>query len=270
MDRNPMKTYSTGEFAKYFGIKKDTLFYYDRIELFSPAGVSDNGYRYYTTPQLDTFWALLYLRELHVPIKELKQYFSAPSAERLSSLAQDQLKNVEQEIFKLQNIQQMLRRIVHNTEEIKHAPLNEVFVQEQPEEDILLSKRNESKRETSLEEWFTYYDRFVEESGCKSPALIGSVIALDDLMNCKYGRVDRLYVHSASPTASIKTAGRYAVLYYQGTYASIPNAYPFLLSELKRQGLQPCSDAYEEYLVNNALFATSEDQFITKISIAVQ
>ena len=45
MKRKNEESYTTGEFARYFGIKKDTLLYYDKIGLFSPAGVRPNGYR---------------------------------------------------------------------------------------------------------------------------------------------------------------------------------------------------------------------------------
>ncbi|MEK4207855.1 MULTISPECIES: MerR family DNA-binding transcriptional regulator [Paenibacillus] len=62
MIRKNLTNFYTGEFAKLFGIKKDTLFYYDKIKLFQPAGISDNGYRYYTLQQLDTFWAIQSLR----------------------------------------------------------------------------------------------------------------------------------------------------------------------------------------------------------------
>lgn len=34
MNRRDKKLYTTGEFAKKFNIKKDTLFYYDKIGLF--------------------------------------------------------------------------------------------------------------------------------------------------------------------------------------------------------------------------------------------
>ena len=43
MQRKKEKYFTTGEFAAYFGIRKDTLFYYDRIGLFQPEGVGDNG-----------------------------------------------------------------------------------------------------------------------------------------------------------------------------------------------------------------------------------
>lgn len=49
------KTFLTGEFAALFEVKKDTLLYYDKIDLFKPAGVQENGYRYYTFEQFDHF-----------------------------------------------------------------------------------------------------------------------------------------------------------------------------------------------------------------------
>ncbi len=42
------KTYfTTGEFAKLFGIKKQTLFYYYQCGIFKPDLTGENGYRYY-------------------------------------------------------------------------------------------------------------------------------------------------------------------------------------------------------------------------------
>lgn len=52
--KNPIeKTFSTGEFAKLLEINKDTLLYYDKIDLFKPAGTHPNGYRYYTFEQFE-------------------------------------------------------------------------------------------------------------------------------------------------------------------------------------------------------------------------
>ena len=104
MDYKKTVTYSTGEFAAHFGIKKDTLFYYDKIGLFSPAGVKDNGYRYYTSAQIEPFRTLLSLRELNVPIKVLQDYFRQPSPEKLSDITERQLKQIETEMAKLAQI----------------------------------------------------------------------------------------------------------------------------------------------------------------------
>ena len=58
------KTFSTGEFAKLVEVNKDTLLYYDKINLFKPAGIHANGYRYYTFKQFDQFMAIHSLRDV--------------------------------------------------------------------------------------------------------------------------------------------------------------------------------------------------------------
>lgn len=82
------KTFSTGEFAKLVEVKKDTLLYYDQIDLLKPAGTFANGYRYYTFDQFDQFVAIQSLRAVNVPIKNIKAYFNEPNIKDLQQLAQ--------------------------------------------------------------------------------------------------------------------------------------------------------------------------------------
>lgn len=56
MQRIGRTRYTTGAFAKLFGINKDTLLYYDKINLFKPAIVGENDYRYYDASQIEVFW----------------------------------------------------------------------------------------------------------------------------------------------------------------------------------------------------------------------
>ncbi|MCY8514192.1 MerR family transcriptional regulator [Bacillus atrophaeus] len=268
MNRKNLKTFYTGEFAKRFGIKKDTLFYYDKINLFKPAGISDNGYRYYTMQQLDTFWAIHSLRSLNFPIKELKNYFSAPSSEKLTKLAKDQLLKVEEEIKNLQEIHWLLSEIMSRSEEIKNATLGEVVIVELPEEPVIYSAPNPRNSDTSNEEWSYDYEVFLEQTGLKGPASIGSVISEEDILHGRFKRVERLFTRIKIPNAKIKPAGLYAILYHKGTYESIPGAYPFLLNEISNRGFRVSGNAYEEYLIDT-LATNNEADFVTKISLAV-
>ena len=43
--------FTAGELAAIFGVSKQTLLYYDRIDLLKPDFVADNGYRYYSIKQ---------------------------------------------------------------------------------------------------------------------------------------------------------------------------------------------------------------------------
>lgn len=268
MDRKHVKTFTTGEFAQRFGIKKDTLFYYDKIGLFHPAGVHENGYRYYTMPQLDAFWTIQSLRELNVPIKELEHYLDNPSPQGLLTLSHQQLRHVEQEIQKLEDIRKLLKLVVSQTEEAIRVPFGEVSLVELEAETMLYSESFPADKDTSNEEWFARYDAFMQETGLMGPAYIGSVLSQEDLQSGRFGRIHRLYARSKDPAASLRPAGLYAVTYYKGSLDEIPDYYPHLVQQITEQGLQICGDAYEEYLIH-VLAAAVESDFVTKISIEV-
>ena len=59
---NQERYIKTGEFAKLVGVTKHTLFYYDKIGLFSPEIKLENGYRFYSFDQLDVFDVIQTLR----------------------------------------------------------------------------------------------------------------------------------------------------------------------------------------------------------------
>ena len=52
--------FTTGEFAKLWGVKKQTLFHYDEIGIFKPAIKKPNGYRYYSYQQFEVFGVFRY------------------------------------------------------------------------------------------------------------------------------------------------------------------------------------------------------------------
>ncbi|NFH64011.1 MerR family DNA-binding transcriptional regulator [Clostridium botulinum] len=269
MDRKNFRTFTTGEFAKRFGVKKDTLFYYDKIGLFKPAGISDNGYRYYTIPQFDIFWVIQSLRDLDFPLKSLDNYLKAPSPQDLIELSKNQLNKVDQEIEKLIQIRSILNRIVLQSEEALNAPLDKVILMDLEEEPILYSDKNTLKSDTTNEEWSSYYEEFFKKTELKGPAFIGSVIDKNDLLSGRFGRIDRLFVRMDKSGATIKPAGVYAVTYYKGSYESIVDFYEVFIRKIKEQGLIICGDAYEEYLLNVLATQNSRD-FVTKISVAVK
>ena len=77
---------TTGEFAKLTGVTKHTLFYYDKIGLFSPEIKKENGYRLYSFEQLEVFDVIQILRELDMPLEEIREYMDHRSPGRLLKL----------------------------------------------------------------------------------------------------------------------------------------------------------------------------------------
>ena len=63
----PAGYFTTGEFAKLCGVKKQTLFHYDQIGILRPEIIASNGYRYYSVLQFDTYITIAMLKELDIP-----------------------------------------------------------------------------------------------------------------------------------------------------------------------------------------------------------
>lgn len=269
MSKDNIKTFTTGEFAKRFGIKKDTLFYYDRIGLFHPAIVSEKGYRYYTYEQLDIFWMIQSLRELNFPINALQHYINAPSAEKLVQLSKEQRNRVEEEMKKLEQIHWLLNTMVTYSEEALHAPLDELSLHVLPDEHILYSAPlPPNTAQLSSQEWFEFTEQFLKEAQLKGPAYAGSIVSKKDIEAGIFERVDRLFVRRQGPKSQLRPGGLYAITYHKGYFESPKDIYVRFIQKIKEQGLTICGDAYEEYPLDK-LAVQDPGEFMIKISIPV-
>lgn len=108
----PEKLFKITEFAKIAGTNRKTLQYYDEIGLFSPAYVAENGYRYYSLLQLDQLALIAVLRDLGLPLREIKQYQECGSAEELGYLLESQSREIDRCMELLQRRKAMLTSVL--------------------------------------------------------------------------------------------------------------------------------------------------------------
>ena len=67
--------FSIGELSKYQNISKQTLIFYDKIGLFCPAYVDpNNGYRYYSSSQIDYLDTILIMKKIGFSLNEIKEH----------------------------------------------------------------------------------------------------------------------------------------------------------------------------------------------------
>ncbi|PKJ54018.1 MerR family transcriptional regulator [Bacillus sp. SN10] len=262
------KTFSTGEFAKLLEINKDTLLYYDKIDLFKPAGTFENGYRYYTFDQFNQFEGIQSLRAVELPIKELKTYFDAPNIQILQQLAMEQKEKVAKKIQKLQDIQFFLERTVVLTKEMEVILFGKVLMKQLPAEPVVYSDEK-IDWSVSMEELYEQSTPFLKKLGVKSTAAYGIVYSKEDFLNKESGDVSYLFCRLDDPSARMKPAGHYAIIYHQGPYDEISQTYHTLLAYLEQEQLSLDGDIYEEYLLHS-IAAKEEKDYITKISVKVK
>ena len=109
MTTNLKDYFTTGEFARLCNVKKQTLFHYDDIGILSPEVVGENGYRYYSYTQLEIFSTISMLKELDMPLAEIKDYLDHRSPQAFLELLEQQKKEVDEKIKELQ----WLKRFIH-------------------------------------------------------------------------------------------------------------------------------------------------------------
>lgn len=76
------------EVSHITGVSVRTLHHYDAIDLLKPAKVTEAGYRLYDDVCLQRLHAILLLKELQFPLKDIKEILDAPGFDPMEALAQ--------------------------------------------------------------------------------------------------------------------------------------------------------------------------------------
>ena len=93
---------TVGEFAKLKNISQETLRHYDRMGLLKPQWTDEmTGYRYYSIFQYETLSTILELRDLGMPLKEIKEFLGKRDVDRTIQLLEERHKQLSLEIQRL-------------------------------------------------------------------------------------------------------------------------------------------------------------------------
>ena len=265
------------EFARVTGITRRNLLFYDKIELLSPAMIDDNNkYRYYTYHQIDTANVITVLREIGMPLKEIKEYLYGRSPEKLIQMLDTQKVIVQRKIRTLAQISDMLNTRIDLTEKGLRAEVdvNIIILKECESTPILLGP--ELPIDSHILEGWYYLINFYEF--CKENDVIrglptGTIISHTDLLQKKTTHPSRYYYRPINgrsyPTNAQKPKGLYVIGQEHTEYAKTHDLYPRLFSYIKEAGLTIIGNAYEEYVLDEISTANPE-QYLFQVAIQVQ
>jgi DNA-binding transcriptional MerR regulator len=112
-----------GRFARLAGLSVGALRHYDELDLLRPAEIdASSGYRRYRTSQLEDARTIARLRELEVPLEEIRDVLAADDpAERARRLAVHRAR-IEARTHRLQRVLHHVRGVVERKEPIVTKP----------------------------------------------------------------------------------------------------------------------------------------------------
>lgn len=267
--------FTTGQFANLFKIKKQTLFHYDQIGIFKPEIVSENGYRFYSYTQIETFALLLMLRDLNMPLKTIKVHMEHRSPEALIGLLEESQININAKIKSLEASKNYITDKLEVTKRGFSVPRNEVMFETHSDMLLFQTPYTGVTDERIVEEAVSHHFSYCQSIGLISGYSIGAEIPLDTLTPNSY-RYSSIYTLAAlsSASPSIKElstpypGGRFLVLYDDHGYNNVHKICKKLLDYAARNHLDT-ADSFHEDLIWDDLSVDGYDNYLIRISLRI-
>jgi DNA-binding transcriptional MerR regulator len=101
---------SVGDFSRATNLSVKTLRHYHQVGLLEPAAVNpDTGYRYYSAGQIPAAQVIRRLRDLEMPVADVKAVLAAPDAAARNALIAAHLSRLEAELAQTRAVVESLR-----------------------------------------------------------------------------------------------------------------------------------------------------------------
>lgn len=269
MDIIKQNYYTTGEFAKLCNVKKQTLFHYDDIGIFSPEMIGNNGYRYYSYQQIEVFEIISMLKELDMPLREIKTYLDNRTPESLVQLLHDKQKEVENKIIELNWIKEYLKTKTDITTEGLQAEVEKVTFLEMPEEYLITTDYNGQADDKSIASAIFKHYNYCKDLGIYMIHSIGSTIRTSEIPHSELYSYANIYTkvqNQIYPNTCVKPAGTYAFIYHKNGYDTAYKSYKKLMETVLKNGYTPGKYFYEDTILDE-LSMCGYDNYMIKISI---
>ncbi|MTE12176.1 MerR family transcriptional regulator [Nocardia aurantiaca] len=112
-------TVPIGEFSRLTYLTIKTLRYYHEIDLLEPVAIDpSSGYRFYSTEQVDQAHLIKRLRELNMPLPEIKAVMAAPDQATRDAAIRAHLERMEAELVRTRDVVASLRALLLPSTEI--------------------------------------------------------------------------------------------------------------------------------------------------------
>lgn len=266
--------YTTGQFAKMFDIEKSTLHYYDSIGLISPLITGDNKYRYYSWQQFDEITLILTLRELGMPVAEIKEYIKNRTPQRFAQLLNETSDELEKRLSTILRLQKFINGRRKITEEAINAKTDMIQIQDFPEEYFYVTRFEGDPH--IIDEVYHYegnHNQTLKLLDIYSPYSVGEITNINSLTHKKIIHHEffqtKLTGKNDYTAPWIRPKGKYLTIYHKEGYWKTPKYQKKLINYAHENHLKTDEYFYDEYLLDE-LSLTDDKSYLIKISILIK
>ncbi|CAG34924.1 MerR family transcriptional regulator [Desulfotalea psychrophila] len=260
--------FMAGEMARLHGISKQTLLYYDKINLLQPREKCRlSGYRYYTLDQFEELELVLYLKNLGISLKEIKDYLDTSSIEERMEKLEGQEQLIQEKMEQLRQTDRHLKAIIESMRANNALIPFEMGVKVLP------------KRHIVAEPVLPPFDLYSLEVAIKkliNASLPDQKLEINDLLifvepkdEVELFKGVAVEVPRPGRAAESMPGGNYAYLYHKGPYGELPASWLQLYAYLDKFGLRAIGPCLEKMLLG-AFAVADEQEFLVELQVMVE
>lgn len=264
--------FTTGEFASICGVSKQTLFYYDRQGIFCPDRVGENGYRYYSYTQIETFTVISMLRDLGVHIKEIRRHMENRSPQSLISLMESKKAEIDKKIQFLQWSAKYIEKRIQTTREGIAASPGVISVQDFSARYMIVSEYHGPDDTAAVTEAIGTHLDHCSMLDIYSACPIGSMIPVSTVTESshRYSKFYTIVEKAAAPDEAIlEPSGSYLVIYDDHGYENIGANCLKLLNYAAGKGYVLGDHFFEDVILDD-LSTEGYYNYLVRLSIRIE
>ena len=270
MEQTQSRNYylTTGEFSRLAGTTKHTLFHYDAIGLFCPEKKLSNQYRYYSASQLEIFDVINILKELGMPLEEIKSYLDRRTPELFLELLEKETSAIEKRIRELKRMKDQLNKEKSCLKHTLNQDFQQLSVIHEKEHYLLtVPAPEDANSEKENARVISNLIALEKEHHLFSPYRIGSIQHLHtpEQLNEHYSHY---YILLDKPVKGfplqVRPEGNYLCAFHLGGYDTLPQTYERILAYAQEKKLSLSNRFYEDILIDK-LTVKTEEEYVLRI-----
>lgn len=262
-----------GELSKIFDISTDTLRYYDKIGLLNPEYDKDNGYRYYSIEKFFILSRILFLKNLDIPLTNIKKYLENQKTDHLLKLLKSEEEKLDNKINRLMNLKGKITKKIELIEGVdKH--INQVRVERLPERWGVFIDIENIEDDYEIKASFKKHKEHLKTSSWLIEGQIYTSITKEDILKERFSRFNYFIEvlsrkENATSQLRVLPENEYACIVYCGPYSKIEYYYRILIEWIRENNYMIAGDSIEKNIVDYG-FSDSEEEYISEIQIPIK
>lgn len=265
------KYLSIGAFSKLSGIARKNLIYYDDIGILKPLFVKENGYRYYSYNQLDEVTLIMALKDLGIPLKEIKNYMENVSPDNFIDLISTQKQKILEELNRLNQMNYIIEQRTNNIPVIANIDCDKIFLENCNEEILFLGPEIKFDINSFDEDFISFLD-YSKDNKLVYGYPLGVYVNYEEVISDSvknYRYFYKVFSDMDHVEKTIKPAGLYVISYDNSYLADDVKSFDKIKKFIERNKLSVCGNVYVEN-ISDEIVAKNPDKYFSRISIQVE